>query len=514
MVDQNPQVNQNVNNQNESDELFWWSDDIFENSDLLQPINSEVDTTHQVIKSQNDLNDFSGEINNNVGQQTDNQSDIKKEEFNDIQESSDDLFESKPQENTELNNDFDNLYNENWDIESKSLENTYSDNDNIFEWTTSDDFGDIPDIEDIADISGSTLSDWEKPSEENENNLKWTSSEKIEDIPDVEDISKNWEHENFEEISNNPQKSDTQESLDSHAGENIEKVNNLNDTNDKNFETNNKKDELSDSDDINDDLDEMNSWEEWFDDIDNSDIDDNDIDDNDIDDNDIDDEDESYENNTRWEVDLDEDDEEHESNIENSKTNNDIEENNVGWVVDDLQEKEEDTKEDDIENIVVQDYEKYDPKQFRTDVQKKFWELQWKTEKIHELVWKDQDVWFDLLWWNDDRQKTIYKILSGSDYVEIEKEEFNKEDESTISNLLEFVLDEDGEQNLSLQVFVNEIELYDEFRDLEKDPNKKMQVMEKMNKFIFLLDEEYKKIQKYKKEKEERNAVKWVFRNF
>jgi hypothetical protein len=35
-----------------------------------------------------------------------------------------------------------------------------------------------------------------------------------------------------------------------------------------------------------------------------------------------------------------------------------------------------------------------------------------------------------------------------------------------------------------------------------------------MNKFIFLLDEEYKKIKKYKKEKEERNAVKWVFRNF
>ena len=55
---------------------------------------------------------------------------------------------------------------------------------------------------------------------------------------------------------------------------------------------------------------------------------------------------------------------------------------------------------------------------------------------------------------------------------------------------------------------MNTSELYDEIKDLQNDPNKKMQVLEKMNKFIFLLDEEYKKIQKYKKEKEERNAVK------
>ena len=54
MVDQNPQNNENLNNQKETDELFWWNDDIFENSDLLKPINSEVNTAHQVIKSQND----------------------------------------------------------------------------------------------------------------------------------------------------------------------------------------------------------------------------------------------------------------------------------------------------------------------------------------------------------------------------------------------------------------------------------------------------------------------------
>ena len=118
------------------------------------------------------------------------------------------------------------------------------------------------------------------------------------------------------------------------------------------------------------------------------------------------------------------------------------------------------------------------------------------------------------MWWNDDRQKITYKILSDDDYVEIEKEELNKEDESVTTNLLEFALEEDIDDNISLKIYVNDIELYDEIKDLQKDPNKKMQVMEKMNKFIFLLDEEYKKIKKYQKEKEERNAVKWVFRNF
>jgi len=190
------------------------------------------------------------------------------------------------------------------------------------------------------------------------------------------------------------------------------------------------------------------------------------------------------------------------------------EENNDADIAEEADEEGQESSDDDIENNVIQDYEKYDPNQFKTDVQKKFGELQRKTEKIHDLVWKDQDVWFDLLWWNDDRQKIIYKILSGDDYVEIEKEEINKANESTITNILSFELSEDLEQNMSVQLFVNDIELYDEIKDLQNDPNKKMQVLEKMNKFIFLLDEEYKKIQKYKKEKEERNAVKWVFRNF
>jgi hypothetical protein len=50
--------------------------------------------------------------------------------------------------------------------------------------------------------------------------------------------------------------------------------------------------------------------------------------------------------------------------------------------------------------------------------------------------------------------------------------------------------------------------LYDELEDLLDNPSKKMQVSEKLNKFIFLITEEYKKIEKDKKQKEKRNAIK------
>jgi hypothetical protein len=50
--------------------------------------------------------------------------------------------------------------------------------------------------------------------------------------------------------------------------------------------------------------------------------------------------------------------------------------------------------------------------------------------------------------------------------------------------------------------------LYDEVTDLQENENKKMQVMEKLNKFIFLISEEIKKLEKEKGKKEKRNIMK------
>lgn len=479
MADQNPQINQNVNNQNENDELFWWSDDIFENSDLLQPIDSEVATTHEVIKSQNDLNDFHWEVKWNQLPDEESLWNILDEqpEVSTVAQQpenivSDDLFEDQPQEQKESNEPFDNLYDE-APQENQAQNNDVSVNDDIFEEgpVVEEKIDEIPEIEDIVE---------DEPKE-------------VEAQPEIKTEAKQ------PEIKQQPEVVDTPEVVENHDSENIQEV-------PENKQVNN--DEMSD--DI-DDLDDIEDLDD-FDDIDE-----------------IDEIQDWKENTEEWKINSentvvkeaivqkkDEEDIEDDEKVKQwfIQNNEKVEEDDDVDIAEETDEEDQESSDDDIENNVIQDYEKYDPNLFKTDVQKKFWELQRKTEKIHELVWKDMDVWFDLLWWNDDRKKIIYRILSGSDYVEIEKEELNKEDNSTITNILSFELSEDLEQNMSVQLFVNDIELYDEIKDLQNDPNKKMQVLEKMNKFIFLLDEEYKKIQKYKKEKEERNAVKWVFRNF
>jgi hypothetical protein len=70
----------------------------------------------------------------------------------------------------------------------------------------------------------------------------------------------------------------------------------------------------------------------------------------------------------------------------------------------------------------------------------------------------------------------------------------------------------------SLEVTVNDILLFDEIKDFTEDPKKKMQVSEKLNKFIFLASEEQRKLEKniQAKEEEEREKKKLqdIFRNF
>ena len=477
MADQNQQVNQNVNNQNENDELFWWSDDIFENSDLLQPINSEIDSAHHVVKSQNDLNNFSGELQANSKDNISDNFEKKWEQQDNPNQpeivENDDLFEqSQPEQN--YDDHFENLYDDNWDKDDKW---------NTDDLWTNDDIFDSPD-----------------------------GKENTQEEPEIVDhIDEEVESEQDEQLEQQPEKVEEQTKEEEYPVEDIPEKKDEENKKEENIVENG---EEEDDDDDFDDIDDIDDIDEDDDENDDENYEDED----EVDDKEI---DEINDSNDSWETDEEEvkvkpkdDDEEDEKENNTPRETKDEDEEESDEYFDDFWDEEDQeempkTDEEEKENITIQDYEKYDPNLFKTDVQKKFWELQRKTEQIHKLVWKDLDVGFDLLWWNDDRQKTIYKIISWEDYVEIEKEELNKEDESTKTNLLWFVLDWNN-----LEIYVNDVLLYNEIPDLQNDPNKKMQVLEKMNKFIFLLDEEYKKIQKYKKEKEERNAVKWVFRNF
>jgi len=65
---------------------------------------------------------------------------------------------------------------------------------------------------------------------------------------------------------------------------------------------------------------------------------------------------------------------------------------------------------------------------------------------------------------------------------------------------------------------MDDISLFEEKKDLEKDPKKKLQVMDKIGKFIFLAGEYQNTIQMELREKleeeQEKKKMQDIFRNF
>lgn len=156
----------------------------------------------------------------------------------------------------------------------------------------------------------------------------------------------------------------------------------------------------------------------------------------------------------------------------------------------------------------------------QTDVQKKFGELFFTTKRIYELKSKlgiDEES-FDVIGADNDKIFVSYRFVLDESYepiLFITKIEQNKETEEETSNELRFAF---NEETSSLEVMVNDILIFDEIKDFTEDPKKKMQVSEKLNKFIFLASEEQRKIEKeiQAKEEEEREKKKLqdIFRNF
>jgi hypothetical protein len=103
----------------------------------------------------------------------------------------------------------------------------------------------------------------------------------------------------------------------------------------------------------------------------------------------------------------------------------------------------------------------------------------------------------------------MYKLFIDDYTIEIQKNITDKWNNSQISHTLRFELGQD-----SLEIYIDDELLYDEINDLQDDDNKTKQVVEKLNKFIFLITEEYKKISKDKKAKEKDNIKKATFREF
>ncbi len=155
-----------------------------------------------------------------------------------------------------------------------------------------------------------------------------------------------------------------------------------------------------------------------------------------------------------------------------------------------------------------------------TDIQKKFGELFFTTKRIRELKTQigEEETAITIIWADNDKVYIAYDFLVDETIdpmVFITKTEQDKETESESVNELKFSFNEGLD---SIEVMINDTLLFDEAQDLMEDAKKKMQVMDKINKFIFLASQELIKVEKIIKlreeEEHERKKLQDIFRNF
>ena len=188
---------------------------------------------------------------------------------------------------------------------------------------------------------------------------------------------------------------------------------------------------------------------------------------------------------------------------------------NDGW------EKKEDKEEEILvvepEAVIIPDIEK-EPEEEKSDLMKKFEELVKKTKELYDIAKMEDSQYVELVGWDTGKSNVMYNLWlvkegEESDAILISKIETDNESKDQQQNNLEF-----KNENWSLEIFLDEQMLYDELEDLKEDQNKKMQVIDKLNKFIFLVSEELKVYERDKKEKErmeqERRKLRDIFRNF
>lgn len=155
------------------------------------------------------------------------------------------------------------------------------------------------------------------------------------------------------------------------------------------------------------------------------------------------------------------------------------------------------------------------PQKAVSDLQAKIEELTQITRNLYVLEKKDTEQALEVLGADNDTVTILYQFSLLDNAVLIKKIETEKTTGDELVNDLWFVHDE--ERN-SRQVILDDVLLFDEVEHLQDEPKKKMQVTEKLNKFIFLLSEQQKKLEKEAKEKEEaeseRRRLQDIFRNF
>lgn len=150
-----------------------------------------------------------------------------------------------------------------------------------------------------------------------------------------------------------------------------------------------------------------------------------------------------------------------------------------------------------------------------SDLRKKFNDLENNVKNIFKGLSLKNDDLLDIIGADNDKITTLYQFsLPDNEDIVIKRIETDKETEENTFNELRFALE--TEEN-KIQIFLDEVLLFDEDEVLA-DQKKKLQVMEKINKFIFLTGEKLKDIEREIKLKEEdekeRRRLQDIFRNF
>lgn len=151
----------------------------------------------------------------------------------------------------------------------------------------------------------------------------------------------------------------------------------------------------------------------------------------------------------------------------------------------------------------------------KSDIRKKFDELVTNISVIARSLKLGTEDLIDVIGADNDKLTTLYQFgINETTNVIIKRIETDKETEESDFNELRFALEPDSK---FLQVSLDDVLLFEEDELLE-DAKKKSQVMDKLNKFVFLTGEKRKDIEKESKAKEEeereRRRLQDIFRNF
>jgi len=181
----------------------------------------------------------------------------------------------------------------------------------------------------------------------------------------------------------------------------------------------------------------------------------------------------------------------------------------------DIQEDEElkNTKEDIDEPTVTEEHEE-EPVKDKSALQEKFQTLLALTKETLDIHTKINEGSLSLVWSDNDISFVEYTFEQSENTITIHKNSLDKKTNENEEHILSFALD--GDEEVFLHVIVDDTLLFNE-KDIVDDKTAQVQIMDKLSKFLFLMGQEKKSLDKeyeeYKEKKSKKEKVQ-TFRNF